>query len=106
MRQRFDLIVANPPYIRADEIGGLEPEVARFEPVLALSGGADGLECYRALAADIRGVMAPGARIVVEIGEGQGDGVAAIFGAQGLAVTDRRADLSGIPRCLVAEFTG
>jgi release factor glutamine methyltransferase len=106
LRQRFDLIVANPPYIRADEIGGLEPEVARFEPVLALSGGADGLECYRALAADIRSVMAPGARIAVEIGEGQGDGVAAILGAQGLDVTDRRADLSGIPRCLVAEFTG
>ena len=104
LRQRFDLIVANPPYIRADEIGGLEPEVARFEPSLALSGGADGLECYRALAADIRRVMAPGARIVLEIGEGQGDGVGAILGAHGLKVTGRRADLSGIPRCLVAEF--
>ncbi len=106
LRQRFDLIVANPPYIRADEIGGLEPEVARFEPGLALSGGADGLECYRALAADIRRLMAPGARIVLEIGEGQGDGVTAILGAHGLEVTGRRADLSGIPRCLVAEFTG
>ena len=106
LRQRFDLIVANPPYIRADEIGGLEPEVSRFEPILALSGGSDGLGCYRAMAADFRRVMAPGARIVLEIGEGQGDGVRAILGAQGLEVTDRRADLSGIPRCLVAEFTG
>lgn len=106
LRQRFDLIVANPPYIREDEIGGLEPEVARFEPSLALSGGADGLRCYRALAADIRRVMAPGARIILEIGEGQGDDVTAILGAQGLEVTARRADLSGLPRCLVAEFTG
>ena len=96
--------LANARGLGADEIGGLEPEVARFEPSLALSGGADGLECYRALAADIRRVMAPGARIVLEIGEGQGDGVGAILGAHGLKVTGRRADLSGIPRCLVAEF--
>ena len=106
LRQRFDLIVTNPPYIPEDEIGGLEPEVARFEPSLALSGGSDGLGCYRALAADIRRLMAPGARIVLEIGEGQGDGVTAILGAEGLEVTGRRADLAGIPRCLVAEFTG
>jgi len=106
LRQRFDLIVANPPYIPEDEIGGLEPEVARFEPGLALSGGSDGLGCYRALAADIRRVMAPGARIVLEIGEGQGDGVTAILGAHGLEVTGRRGDLSDISRCLVAEFTG
>ena len=82
-----------------------QPEVARFEPGLALSGGADGLGCFRALTADIRRLMAPGARIVLEIGEGQGDDVRAILGAQGLEVTGRRADLSGVVRCLVAEFT-
>lgn len=106
LHRRFDLIVANPPYILTVEIAGLEPEVARFEPGLALSGGPDGLECYRSLAGDLRRLMAPGAKVVLEVGDGQGDRVAAILGAQGLEVTGRRADLAGTARCVVAEFSG
>jgi release factor glutamine methyltransferase len=96
----FDLIVSNPPYIRDGEIAGLAPEVARFEPRRALAGGADGLDCYRALAPDIARLLASGGLAVLEIGQGQADGVEAILAAVGLKPAGRRADLAGIDRAI------
>ncbi|MBC7769845.1 MAG: peptide chain release factor N(5)-glutamine methyltransferase, partial [Phycisphaerales bacterium] len=55
----FDLVVSNPPYIPTAEIDGLEPEVARFEPRLALDGGADGLGAYRVIIAALPRLLAP-----------------------------------------------
>ena len=94
----FDLIVSNPPYIRDGDIAGLATEVARFEPRRALAGGADGLECYRALAPDIARLLTPGGQAVLEIGQGQADDVDAIMAAAGLAAAGRRVDLAGIDR--------
>lgn len=96
----FDLIVSNPPYIRDGEIAGLAPEVARFEPRRALAGGADGLDCYRALAPDIARLLAPGGLAVLEVGQGQADAVEAILAATGLKPASRRADLAGIDRAI------
>ena len=96
----FDLIVSNPPYIRDGEIAGLAPEVARFEPRRALAGGADGLDCYRALAPDLARLLAPGGLAVLEIGQGQADGVEAILAAAGLKPAGRRPDLAGIDRAI------
>jgi release factor glutamine methyltransferase len=96
----FDLIVSNPPYIRDDDIAGLAPEVARFEPRRALAGGADGLNCYRALAPVIARLLAESGLAVLEIGQGQADEVEAIMAAAGLTPTGRRADLAGIDRAL------
>lgn len=96
----FDLIVSNPPYIRDGEIAGLAPEVARFEPRRALAGGADGLDCYRALAPDIARLLAPGGLAVLEVGQGQADAVEAILAATGLKPAGRRADLAGIDRAI------
>lgn len=98
---RFDLVVANPPYVPEGKIDRLEPEVARFEPRLALAGGRDGLAAYRALAPRLPGLLAPTGRALLEIGQCQGDGVAEIMTAAGLGVLDRRADLAGIERCLI-----
>ncbi|HLI11020.1 MAG TPA: peptide chain release factor N(5)-glutamine methyltransferase [Alphaproteobacteria bacterium] len=98
---RFDLVVANPPYIPAALIEGLEPEIARFEPRLALSGGADGLESYRALAVALPRLLAPAGRAVIELGQGQGDAVTGIFAESGLQPLGRRLDLAGIERCLI-----
>jgi release factor glutamine methyltransferase len=100
---RFDLIVSNPPYVAAGELAGLAPEVRTFEPALALVAGEDGLDAYRGLAGDCARLLAPGGRAVLEIGRGQGDAVAAILGRAGLAVVERRADLAGTERCLVAR---
>jgi release factor glutamine methyltransferase len=99
----FDLIVSNPPYVGTDNLASLAPEVRAFEPELALTAGPDGLAAYRALAPDCARLLAPGGSVVLEIGQGQGAAVAAILAAHGFAVTDRRADLADIERCLVAR---
>ena len=96
-----DVIFANPPYIPTEALAGLPATVARFDPRLALDGGADGLQAYRALAPAFRRLLKPEGLGFVEIGAGQGSGVAAVFAAAGLAVQERRRDLSGIERCLV-----
>jgi release factor glutamine methyltransferase len=94
----FDLIVSNPPYIEAGAIETLMPEVARYEPRIALDGGGDGLDAYRALAPDVARLLAPGGGFAFEIGQGQGEAVAALAQAAGLKVLGQRADLAGIAR--------
>jgi release factor glutamine methyltransferase len=96
----YDAIVSNPPYIRSDEIAGLDRAVREHDPRLALDGGADGLDAYRALAPEIARLLAPEGRFFVEIGAGQGDDVAAILAGAGLAVTARRRDLGGVERVI------
>ena len=68
----FDLIVSNPPYVAHGDIASLAPEVRDYDPALALDGGADGLDGYRAIAADARRLLAPGGRLIVELGSGPG----------------------------------
>jgi release factor glutamine methyltransferase len=101
---RFDLIVSNPPYIAHGEIATLEPEVRDYDPTLALDGGIDGLDFYRAIAAQSQRLLAPGGRLIVELGAGQEAAVRSLFAASGLGVNLARADLAGIPRALGASF--
>ena len=98
---RFDLVLSNPPYIESGAIPGLMPEVARHEPASALDGGMDGLDAYRAIAAALPGLLAPGGRAVLELGQGQQAAVEAIAAAQGLRSLGCRADLGGVPRALI-----
>jgi release factor glutamine methyltransferase len=97
----FDLVVSNPPYVAEREWPRLAPEVRNYDPKLALDGGVDGLVAYRRIAADARRLMAPGAHIIVELGAGMADSVAAVFAAAGLAIRAARADLNGVPRALI-----
>jgi release factor glutamine methyltransferase len=103
LRPPFDLVVANPPYIARADIAILAPEVAVFDPARALDGGADGLNAYRALAADARRLLTPAGTLVLELGLDQRDRVAALFAQAGLAVGVSRPDLSGVPRTLVVK---
>jgi release factor glutamine methyltransferase len=98
----FDLIVSNPPYVARGDIATLSPEVREYDPALALDGGADGLDGYRAIAADARRLLAPGGRLIVELGMGQESAVRALFTNAGLTVGAARNDLAGIPRALSA----
>ena len=97
----FDLIVSNPPYIRAADIAGLAVEVREHDPHAALDGGADGLDAYRALIPQAAGLLAPGALLVVEAGEGQSGPINGLMTLAGLAPTGApKADLAGIPRAV------
>lgn len=103
LRGPFDLIVSNPPYIASDDIARLAPEVRLFDPRLALDGGADGLDFYRAIAAAAPPLLAPKGAIIVELGAGQAEPVAAIFARAGLAPAAVRPDFNGTARALVAS---
>lgn len=98
----FDLIVCNPPYIASGAIAALAPEVRDFDPRPALDGGPDGLGCYRVIAATVPALLRPGGALVVELGAGQAEAVAALFSAAGLAPAPPRPDLGGVPRALLA----
>jgi release factor glutamine methyltransferase len=98
----FDLIVSNPPYVVHGEIASLPPEVRDYDPALALDGGADGLDAYRAIAAQARGPLAPGGKLIVELGAGQEAAVRVLFTKAGLAAAAVLNDLAGIPRALTA----
>jgi release factor glutamine methyltransferase len=99
----FDLIVSNPPYIPSAEIEALAPEVRDFDPRSALDGGADGLAFYRAIAAVAPGLLVREGILIVELGGGQAQAVAALFAGAGLAVQPPRPDLNGVARALLAR---
>lgn len=101
----FDLIVSNPPYVRATDEPSLSPEVRDHEPREALFGGEDGLRDIRAIAQAATTALKPGGVLVMEIGFGQARAVTAVLTAVGLGgeVTIRR-DLQGIPRVAVAQL--
>ncbi len=103
---RFDLVLANPPYVRRDEIPELAPEIARHEPRMALDGGPDGLAGLRAvLKAACRRLM-PGGRLFVEIGADQGGAAVALARAAGLDEVHVHADLSHRPRVVTGRWPG
>ncbi|WP_196240214.1 peptide chain release factor N(5)-glutamine methyltransferase [Alsobacter soli] len=100
---RFDLIVSNPPYIADAVIDGLEPEVRAHDPRLALAGGRDGLEAYRAIAQAIPALLAEGGVVALEIGSDQAESVPAIFLKAGFAVEGPFADFGSRPRAIVVR---
>jgi len=99
----FDLVLSNPPYIARGGIAALDPEVRDFDPRLALDGGADGLDAYRAIAAAAPALLRSTGRLVLELGIGQESPVGSLLSAARLTVKKVLADLAGIPRVMVAE---
>jgi release factor glutamine methyltransferase len=99
----FDLVVANPPYVAEAELSRLAPEVARFEPRLALNGGADGLDSLRALGPDLARLASPDSLILIEIGADQAVSASALLINYGLRDVKIIKDLSGNSRCLAAS---
>lgn len=100
----FDLIVSNPPYIRAADIADLAPDVRDHDPAAALDGGADGLDAYRALIPQAAHLLAPGGVLVVEAGEGQSGQIQALMRAEGLTpAAHPKTDLAGILRAVAGR---
>lgn len=98
--KKFDLIISNPPYIPSKDVLELEAEVKNFEPHLALDGGADGLDFYRAIAKTAPNFLQKNGRIILEIGFDQKEEVVKIFESENFIFEESQADLAGISRAL------
>jgi release factor glutamine methyltransferase len=99
----FELIVSNPPYVEDAAIASLEPELRDYEPRAALAGGADGLGCYRRIAAAVREHLAPGGALMAEVGAGQAPAVRKIFADAGMRRLNVINDLSAVARVVTAR---
>jgi release factor glutamine methyltransferase len=98
LSEKFDLIISNPPYIESS--APLMPDVLNYDPHLALFGGDDGLNAYRAIAAGAAAQLLPKGVVVVEIGAGQEKDVVALFAAQKFELMETARDLAGHVRGL------
>ena len=98
---RYDLIVSNPPYIPQAQLDALQREVRDFEPRMALDGGADGLDFYRRIAQGAPAFLAPWGTLLLEVGAGQADAVAALLAPHFAHVRAYR-DMQGVARMLEA----
>ncbi len=97
---KFDVVVANPPYIPLADIKDLQPEVKDYDPMLALDGGEDGLFAYRQIAMVLPLVLDAGGAFYAEVGDGQKEDVREIFTKSGLVPAGEYRDLGGIVRVL------
>jgi len=102
----FDLIVSNPPYIAVDEMVGLSPEVANWEPHMALTDGADGLTHYRTIIKQAVSHLMPDGRLIFEIGPTQGQAVADLMRAAQLQHVTVIPDIDGRDRVVSAQMIG
>lgn len=94
----FDLVVSNPPYIPAADVSNLEAAVRRFDPILALSGGIDGLDPYRTIFSTLHRYLKPEGLGLFEIGVGQRGDITRLATKSGLDVVQVWDDYAGIPR--------
>ncbi|WP_254702538.1 peptide chain release factor N(5)-glutamine methyltransferase [Sulfitobacter sp. THAF37] len=99
---RFDLIVANPPYLAAEEMAQVSPELRDHEPRMALTDESDGLSAYRIIADEAQGYLTATGRVLVEIGWQQGDAVQQIFRNAGWGAVTLAHDLGGRSRVVSA----
>ncbi|MEW6147380.1 MAG: peptide chain release factor N(5)-glutamine methyltransferase [Bradyrhizobium sp.] len=104
LRGPFDLIVSNPPYIPSAEIPKLSIEVREHDPHLALDGGNDGYDAYRALIPQAAERLSPAGAVIVEAGQGQAQNIETLMRGAALSI-DRppKTDLAGIPRAVSAR---
>ena len=100
----FDLIVSNPPYVKAEEIGELDRSVKDYEPVWALDGGKDGLRFYKAIIKYWKSLLRPDGLLIFEVGEGQAQDVADMLLAGGFASTSIHQDARGVDRAVVGRM--
>lgn len=101
---KFDMIISNPPYITGEEMKDLPVSVADYEPHLALFGGEDGLDFYRAIATNYSAALKPGGYLCLEFGMGQGDDVCAILKQNGFTIEERTKDFNDRERAVIARY--
>ena len=103
---KFDMIVSNPPYITGEEMKELDRSVSDYEPHLALYGGEDGLNFYRAIAKNYAAALKPGGYLAFEYGDTQADDVCRILEENGYTVLERARDFNDRERAVLAQYGG
>ncbi|PHS78648.1 MAG: protein-(glutamine-N5) methyltransferase, release factor-specific [Rhodospirillaceae bacterium] len=101
---RFDVVVSNPPYIPEADMQDLDADVRVFEPRTALVGGADGLDAYREIIAQLPQMLTPKGLVLFEVGIGQADDVEALLLSAGFRGLEQYPDLSGIARVVAGLY--
>ena len=101
---KFDMIVSNPPYVTTMEMEALPHSVLDFEPHLALLGGADGLDFYRAITENYKDALKDGGYLCYEFGEDQGDSVCNIQEKNGFTIIERAKDFNDRERAVIARY--
>lgn len=104
--ERFAAITANPPYIGADELLTLAPDVRDHEPALALDAGSDALSFYRRIVAEAPRFLIDGASLLVEVGYTQSSAVQTLFREAGLVDVRSAKDLAGTERVVIGRYAG
>lgn len=100
---QFDLIISNPPYITTEEMEKLDRSVKDYEPHLALHGGEDGLDFYRAIIHNFRTALKPGGYICFEFGMGQDGAICRLLEENEFEIMQVAADTAEIPRAVIAK---
>ncbi len=101
---KFDMIISNPPYITGQEMKELPRSVADFEPHMALYGGEDGLDFYRAIVENYTSALKPGGYLCLEFGMGQGDDVCRILTEHQYTILERTRDYNDRERAVLAQY--
>jgi release factor glutamine methyltransferase len=102
--RRFELVVANLPYVREDEVASLQPEISQYEPRQAVVAGEDGLEAVAVVAAAASAALTDDGAIALEIGAGQAGAAAELLLDLGFLQVEGRQDLAGIPRVVLGRM--
>jgi release factor glutamine methyltransferase len=102
--RRFDLVVANLPYVREDQVPSLAPEITRYEPRQAVVAGADGLEAIAVVAAASCAAITDRGAVALEVGAGQAGEAAELLVDLGFLQVEGRQDLAGIPRVVLGRM--
>lgn len=103
---KFDLIVSNPPYVTGEEMEQLPHSVRDYEPAMALYGGEDGLDFYRAIVKNYTSALHSGGWLAFEFGMGQGDAVCRILEENGYTILERARDYNQRERAVLAQYGG
>ena len=101
IKKKYDIIISNPPYIKQDEIKNLSDGVKKYDPIIALNGGLNGLNAFKTIAKDAKNYLKPNGYICVEIGFDQKNKVKNIFEKENFKTVGRFKDYAGSDRVMI-----
>ena len=101
---QFDMVIANPPYIKSADMSKLDPSVRDYEPSWALDGGKDGLKFYKSIIKYWKVVVRPGGYMLFEVGEGQAESVKEMLLTGGFRSVSSKFDTLGVERIVIGKM--